>query len=99
MSEPLRAAAVQKVAHLSRLKLTDEEVARFGRQLGDVLKYVELLNTVDTTGVEPMAHAVETTNVFRADEERPSLSRADALANAPKADGRYFLVPQILENG
>ena len=99
MSEPLPATAVQKVAHLSRLKLTDEEVARFGRQLGDVLKYVELLNAVDTTGVEPMAHAVETANVFRADEERPSLSREDALANAPKADGRYFLVPQILENG
>ena len=99
MSEPLPAASVQKVAHLSRLKLSDDEVARFGRQLGDVLKYVELLNTVDTTGIEPMAHAVETANVFRPDEERPSLSRADALANAPKADGRYFLVPQILENG
>ena len=76
-----------------------EAVARFGRQLGDVLKYVELLNTVDTADVEPMAHAVDAANVFRADEERPSLSRADALANAPKADGRYFLVPQILENG
>jgi aspartyl-tRNA(Asn)/glutamyl-tRNA(Gln) amidotransferase subunit C len=99
MSEPLPATAVQKVAHLSRLKLTDDEVARFGRQLGDILKYVELLNAVDTTGVEPMAHAVETTNVFRPDEERPSLPRADALANAPKADDRYFLVPQILENG
>jgi aspartyl-tRNA(Asn)/glutamyl-tRNA(Gln) amidotransferase subunit C len=99
MSEPLPAAAVQKVAHLSRLKLSDDEVARFGQQLGDVLKYVELLNTVDTTGIEPMAHPVETTNVLRADEERPSLPRADALANAPKADGRYFLVPQILENG
>ena len=89
---------VRKVARLSRLKLTPEEEARFARQLGDVLKYVEMLNEVDTTGVEPLAHPHEMTDVFRADETRPSLPRDAALSNAPKTDGKYFLVPQILEN-
>ena len=96
MSEPLLPAAVQKVAHLSRLKLTDEEVARFGRQLGDVLTYVELLNTVDTTGVEPMAHAVALANVFAEDQPRNSLDREDALANAPKRDDECYRVPAVL---
>lgn len=99
MSEPLSHEQVRKVAHLSRLTLTDEEVAKFTRQLEDVLQYVEQLNSIDTSGVEPMAHAVEVHNVFRDDEEQPSLPREAALANAPRADGRYFLVPQILENG
>jgi aspartyl-tRNA(Asn)/glutamyl-tRNA(Gln) amidotransferase subunit C len=99
VSEPLSPQQVRKVAHLSRLKLTDDQVAKFTRQLGDVLQYVEQLNSVDTTGVEPMAHAVEVHNVFRDDEQQPSLPRERALANAPRADGRFFLVPQILENG
>lgn len=99
MSEPLSPEQVRKVAHLSRLKLTDDEVAKFTRQLGDVLRYVEQLNAVDTSGVEPMAHAVEVHNVLRDDEQQLSLPREAALANAPRADGRYFLVPQILENG
>jgi aspartyl-tRNA(Asn)/glutamyl-tRNA(Gln) amidotransferase subunit C len=97
MPDSLTAAEVRKVAHLARLSLTDEEIDRFTRQLGDVLNYVAQLNEVDTEHVAPMAHAVELSNVFRPDEPRESLPRADALANAPKSDGRYFLVPQILE--
>lgn len=97
MSEPLSPADVQKVARLSRLKLSEADVARFATQLGDVLGYIQQLNTVPTDGVEPMVHAVPVENVLRDDVERPSLPRAEALQNAPRADGKYFLVPQILE--
>jgi len=88
---------VEKVARLARLKLTDEELDRFTGQLGSVLEYVDMLNEVDTDGVEPMAHAVEVTNVLRADETTESLPREAALSNAPLTDGKYFLVPQILD--
>ncbi len=97
MAQKLSREEVLKVATLARLKLTDAEVDQFTEQLGKVLAYVEILNELDTTDVEPMAHAVELQNVFREDEPRPSLPREEALANAPKTDGRFFLVPQILE--
>jgi aspartyl-tRNA(Asn)/glutamyl-tRNA(Gln) amidotransferase subunit C len=88
---------VVKVALLGRLKLSAEEIDRMTDQLGRVLEYVEILNEVDTANVEPMAHAIELSDVFREDVPRPSLLREEALANAPKTDGRGFLVPQILE--
>ncbi|MDA1013950.1 MAG: Asp-tRNA(Asn)/Glu-tRNA(Gln) amidotransferase subunit GatC [Planctomycetota bacterium] len=89
---------VREVARLARLKLTDEEVETFTSQLGHVLEYVDILSEVNTDGVEPMAHAVEQFNVLRDDAVRESLPREAALANAPKTDGRYFQVPQILES-
>jgi aspartyl-tRNA(Asn)/glutamyl-tRNA(Gln) amidotransferase subunit C len=88
---------VQKVARLARLKLREDELDRFTSQLGQVLEYVRLLDELDTRDVEPMAHAVEVTNVWRADEVAPSLPREAALSNAPQTDGRYFLVPPILD--
>jgi aspartyl-tRNA(Asn)/glutamyl-tRNA(Gln) amidotransferase subunit C len=97
MSENLTPDVVRRVARLSRLKLNDAEVSRLASELSQVLHYVDQLNELDVTNVEPMAHAIELTNVFRADEPRPSLPREAALANAPKSDGKYFLVPPILE--
>lgn len=97
MSTPLTPDDVRKVARLARLKLTDEEVDLYTRQLAQVLQYVERLAEVETSHVEPMAHAIELENVFRPDEPTPSLPREAALANAPHTDGRYFLVPAILE--
>jgi aspartyl-tRNA(Asn)/glutamyl-tRNA(Gln) amidotransferase subunit C len=88
---------VRKVAHLARLKLSDAELETYTRQLGDVLHYVELLNSVATQDVEPLAHPHEIGNVLRADEPAPSLPREAALANAPQSDGKYFLVPAILD--
>lgn len=98
MAEILDAAKVRKVANLARLKLTDAEVADYVTKLGSVLQYMDALNEVNTDGVEPMVHAVELSNVFRADEVRESLPREEALKNAPKTDGTFFLVPQILED-
>jgi len=97
MSEPLSAEDVQKVARLARLKLSDADATMFSRQLGDVLGYIQQLNTVPTDNVEPMVHALPVQNVLRADELRPSLPRPAALQNAPRADGKFFLVPQILD--
>lgn len=97
MSVALTPADVRKVARLARLQLNDAEVDTYTRQLGQVLQYVDMLSEVDTTQVEPLAHAIDVSNVFRADEPTPSLPRDAALANAPKTDGRYFLVPPILD--
>ena len=97
MSENLTPDVVRRVARLSRLKLNDAEVSRLATELSQVLHYVDQLNELDVANVEPMAHAIELANVFRADEPRPSLPREAALANAPKSDGKYFLVPPILD--
>lgn len=97
MAEPLTKATVAKVALLSRLKLTDVELDLFTTQLGQVLGYVDLLSELDTDTIEPMAHVADLSNVFRDDKRKPSLPRAASLSNAPKTDGKYFVVPQILE--
>ncbi|HVJ86667.1 MAG TPA: Asp-tRNA(Asn)/Glu-tRNA(Gln) amidotransferase subunit GatC [Caulifigura sp.] len=97
MSDQLTPDVVRRVARLSRLKLDDAEVARLATELSQVLHYVDQLSEVDVTNVDPMAHAIEFTNVFRADEPRPSLPREAAVSNAPKSDGKYFLVPPILD--
>jgi aspartyl-tRNA(Asn)/glutamyl-tRNA(Gln) amidotransferase subunit C len=99
MAVSLTRSDVDKVALLSRLRLDDDELDRMTEQLGAILGYVERLSEVNTSGVEPMAHAVERTNVFRDDVETPMLPREAALANAPKSDGQFFLVPQILDAG
>lgn len=87
---------VEKVSLLARLMLSEEELATMTVQLGQVVDYMALLTELDTTGVEPMAHAVERTNVFRDDEPRPSLPREAALQNAPQQDGECYLVPAVL---
>ncbi len=89
---------VEKVAGLARLKLTEEEISEMADKLSQVISYVTVLDEVDVSNVEPMAHVADVANVFREDVVRESLPREAALGNAPKSDGKYFLVPQILEN-
>src|SRR5438046_100281 len=74
---------VRYVAHLARLSLTPDEEKKIGAQLGDVLGYIEKLNEVDVTGIEPTAYAFPLVNVTRPDEIQPSMSQEDALRNAP----------------
>lgn len=88
---------VRHISHLARLQPTDEEVTRFCEQLSAILEYVEQLNEVDTDNVEPTAHALPISNVFRQDEIAPSLSPDQALANAPQRDGSFFAVPKVLD--
>ena len=87
---------VERVALLARLELTDAEAARMTTQLGQILAYVDQLGELETDSVEPMAHAVHLTNVFAPDEPQESLSRDEALANAPKRDEECYRVPAVL---
>ena len=88
---------VKYVAHLARIQLTPDEEALFGAQLGQVLGYIEKLNELDVSQVEPTAHAVPLVNVTRADEVRPSLTNDEALRNAPAKASGLFIVPKIVE--
>ena len=92
----LSKADVEKVSLLARLKLTDQELATMTRQLDHVIQYVQQLEELDTSDVQPMAHAADLANVLAADVLQASLPREAALANAPKRDDQCYLVPAVL---
>ena len=87
---------VEKVSLLSRLLLSDDELAKMTAQLGRILEYVEQLNELDTEDVEPLSHALDVADVLREDRVTDSLPRQDALANAPNSDDECYLVPAVL---
>jgi aspartyl-tRNA(Asn)/glutamyl-tRNA(Gln) amidotransferase subunit C len=97
MDKRIDEAQVRKVAKLARLDLTDAEVAEFAGQLSAILDYVARMNELDTEGVEPLAHCLPISNVFREDIVKESLGTEKTLANAPQRDGSFFKVPKILE--
>ena len=88
---------VEHVALLSRLELSETELGKFTGQLDAILEYIDVLNQVDTSAVEPMAHVLEIRNVMRSDEVQPSLPREAALQYAPDAEDGFFKVPKIVE--
>ena len=90
---------VLKVGRLGRIHLTDEEVERFAGQLSSILDYVAKLNELDTSSVEPLAHALPIHNVLRADEPRPGFDPETALGGAPESSGDFFKVPRVLDDG
>ena len=92
----LQASVVEKVAQLARLDLSPDELAEMTRQLTQIVDYVNQLESLDTDGIEPMAHAIDVRNVMADDEVEPGLSREQALQNAPKQDGACYLVPAVL---
>jgi len=98
MATKIDEAQVRKVAKLARLELTDAEVGQFSGQLSAILDYVEKMNELDTDAVEPLAHCLPISNVFRADCAKESLGTEKALANAPQTDGEFFKVPKILDD-
>ncbi len=89
-------ADVEKVSLLARLQLSDAQLQTMTEQLGQIVGYIDQLSEVDTEGIEPMAHAVELTNVLAGDEVVASLPREQALANAPQHNDRGYLVPAVL---
>ena len=89
---------VRKVAGLARLKVSEDELDSLVSDLSAMIGYVQVLNEVDTTDVAPRVHAVELHNVLRSDSVIESLPRPEALSNAPRTDGSYFLVPAIIES-
>jgi aspartyl-tRNA(Asn)/glutamyl-tRNA(Gln) amidotransferase subunit C len=87
---------VRKVAKLARLSLPDEKINKFTGQLESILGYIDKLGEVDTTKVEPMAHALPVHNVLREDVVEPSLPLEKVLQNAPDTDGPFFKVPKVI---
>jgi aspartyl-tRNA(Asn)/glutamyl-tRNA(Gln) amidotransferase subunit C len=84
------------VAHLARLSFTAEEKQLLTTQLNSILLYMEQLNALDTSGVEPLSHVIEVDNVFRPDRVTPGISREEALRNAPAHSDEYFKVPKVI---
>lgn len=89
---------VEKVAHLAKLEVSEQEAIAFSDQLGDIITMVEKLNTLDTANVEPTSHAIEVSNVLREDVAHPGLDRKLVLKNAPETQDGMFKVPTILED-
>ena len=88
---------VRYTAQLARLHLSEEEIAKFQTQISQILAYVEKLEQVDVTGIEPTAHANAVFNVFREDAPRDWFTAEVALANAPRAANQLFIVPKVIE--
>lgn len=87
---------VEYIASLAKLDFSEEELENYTHQLNDILTYVEKLNELDTSNVEPLSHPVENQNVFREDELRTSLSTEDALKNSPNRTEEFFRVPKVI---
>ena len=87
---------VKKVALLSRLELSEDEIDARTRPLNDLLQQFVVLQSIDVTGIEPTSHSIPIVNVFREDVMRPSLTREEVLANAPESRDGCFVVPKIL---
>ena len=96
---PIDRQTIVHVADLARIKLADDEIARFADQLSVVLDAVARLAEVDTSKVAPSASTLPLNNVEREDEPRPGLTTEQALANAPRGgrDGEFFRVQEVLE--
>jgi aspartyl-tRNA(Asn)/glutamyl-tRNA(Gln) amidotransferase subunit C len=89
-------ALVDKLAHLSRLKFDAQEKEEIKNDLQKMIAFVEKLNELDTTGVEPLTHVTDEVNVLREDEVKGSISREEALKNALVHDEKFFKVPKVI---
>ena len=92
----LSAEDVIRIGNLARLSLNPGEVVELTDKLGKIVELVEQLAEVDTENVEPMVHAFDLQNVLAADVCKPSLTRDEALQNAPSSDSECFRVPAVL---
>jgi aspartyl-tRNA(Asn)/glutamyl-tRNA(Gln) amidotransferase subunit C len=92
-------AEVERMSGLARLSLGEDEVESLTADLDTILDYVEMLQSVDTQGVEPTAHALPLPTPLREDRAEPGLAPQDALGNAPAAAGTTFVVPKVIEGG
>ena len=88
---------VRHVAQLARLDFSEEEESQMADELNAILGYVDKLDELDTSGVPPMSHVLDVTNVSRDDAVKERIDQGQALEPAPEADGQHFLVPQVVE--
>jgi aspartyl-tRNA(Asn)/glutamyl-tRNA(Gln) amidotransferase subunit C len=90
-------ALVDKLANLAKLKFDAVQKEEIKNDLQKMIAFVEKLNELDTTGVEPLLHMTNEVNVLRDDEIKGSISREEALKNAPLHDDQFFKVPKVLK--
>ncbi|OPY67737.1 MAG: Aspartyl/glutamyl-tRNA(Asn/Gln) amidotransferase subunit C [Syntrophorhabdaceae bacterium PtaU1.Bin034] len=88
---------VEYVAHLARLELEADETELYTQQLDRILAYMDKLNSLDTTGIEPTSHAIPLINVFRQDEVNHNFQVEESVGNAPERKDAFFKVPPIIE--
>jgi aspartyl-tRNA(Asn)/glutamyl-tRNA(Gln) amidotransferase subunit C len=88
---------VKKIAHLARLEMPESKIGEMQDSINKVLVWMEALNSVDTSSVEPLVHMTSALNHFREDEAKITVDRAQALALGPDTNDTYFKVPQVIE--
>jgi len=88
---------VEKLANLSRLKFDESQKEGIKADLQSMIQFVEKLNELDTTGVEPLLHMSDNLNILREDEIKGSIERTEGLKNAPVQDGVFFKVPKVIK--
>ena len=91
-------ALIDNLSELARLEFSPEERAGIRADLQRMIAFVEKLGELDTTGVPPLLHMSSESNVLREDRPQPSITRDQALTNAPATDGVYFEVPKVIRN-
>ncbi|HVW59893.1 MAG TPA: Asp-tRNA(Asn)/Glu-tRNA(Gln) amidotransferase subunit GatC [Puia sp.] len=89
-------ALIDNLSNLARLEFSAEEKENIKKDLRRMIEFVEKLGELDTTGIEPLLHMSPAINVLRDDQPAGSVSREEALANAPATDGTYFKVPKVI---
>ncbi len=90
-------ALVDNLAKLSRLQFNDQEKEIIKKDLQRMIEFVDKLKELDTTGVEPLMHMSDSVNVMREDKVQGSISREEALKNAPDSDGVFIKVPKVID--
>ncbi len=88
---------VEYVAHLARLQLRPDEIDLYTHQLDRILAYMDKLNSLDTTGIEPTSHVIPLENVFREDIVDHNFQVEESVGNAPERKGSSFKVPPVIE--
>ena len=86
---------VKHIARLARIELRDDELEKFRRDLNKVLGYIEVLKTVDTSGVEPLAQVTGLENAFREDKVEESGLQKDIVKNAPESEKGFIKVKKV----
>ena len=89
---------VDRIAALAYLSFEDEEKEQIRADLEKILSFIEKLNELDTSDVEPLIYLSDSNELLRQDHQTEQLSRQDALLNAPDSDGEYFLVPRVIDD-
>ena len=88
---------VEKVAHLARLELAEDEKDNIIADMSKILGFMAKLNEINTTGIEPLVYMTNEINVFREDVVKQEITHEEALKNAPKHDENYFLVAKVID--